>query len=236
MSLPTRNKASPKQNRYLRHTRSPKTRIKGLSVPPREPTSPQQRFQEAKPADIQSSGQFLHVDLDPQRWRWSEIGFHCDHSSRSPFRPAPRDPRRYANPLLLQADKGQGISTHAQTLTGTKGSGKGPSWTSQRYPQEVGPTPRKIAIFPFPDQSVLKYLPSGEAFKKQDFLSYSFTQGDQGQETPNIPLLLLQQLKSCRFPAQPIWCPRGQTDRQETGKLPRSCNRAWGEAAARFLK
>lgn len=79
-------------------------------------------------------------------------------------------------------------------------------------PGEASPTPRKIAIFPFPGQRVLKYLPLGEAFKNQDFLSYSFTQGDQGQKIPHIPILLLQRLKSCRFPAQPIWRPQGMTD------------------------
>lgn len=87
----------------------------------------------------------------------------------------------------------------------------------------LGPTPRKPAIFPFWGRSVLKSPPPGDALRNEDFPSFpSRTRGQEVSQTP------LQQLQSCRFPAQPIWWPRGKTDS-------RICN-AQGEAAARALK
>lgn len=156
-------------------------------MPPREPTSPRQHFQEAKPADFKSSGQFLYVDLFLKHGAGRRLDFTVVIPRGPHFSQFPVALTAMQTLLPLQADKGQGISTHTRTLAAQRAPGKDCVMHPGDNPQESGPTPRKIAIFPFPGQSVLKCLPSGKAFKNQGLLSYTFTQGDRGRRYPTSP-------------------------------------------------
>lgn len=101
-------------------------------MPPREPTSPQQCFQEAKPADIKSSRQILHVDLILKHGAGQRLDFTVTIPRGPHFGQFPVALAATQTLLLLQADKGQGISTHARTLTGTESSRKGLCDASQQ--------------------------------------------------------------------------------------------------------
>lgn len=137
--------------------------------------------------------------------------------------------------LVLQADKGRGVSTHARTLAGTERSGKGPCYASRPYPQESGPTPRKTAIFLFPGQSVLKYLPSGRLLKIRIFFPTPSPKEIGAEDIPHPPppAPAAQKLP---IPSTAHLVTTGKDGRTGPCKLPGSCDRAWGDAATRFLK
>lgn len=187
--------------------------------PPAEVTSLLQHCQEAKPADTKPSGQILHVD-------WI-----LEHSPRPrlDFTVAvPRGPRfgpflvafmAMKMLLLLPSDISMVTGWHSDPR-------KGSCDASQRCHQDTAPTPGKANSFPFPGQAISRANALRAAFKNQVFLSFSFTQ-DQQQKMPQ---------NCCPRAAN---CPLVTSGKEGwTGlcKVPRSCNRARGEAAACFLK
>lgn len=117
-------------------------------MPPGELTSLQQCFQEAKPADIKSSRQFLHVDLILKHGTCQRLDFTVAIPRGPHFGQFPVALATMQTLLLSQADKERGISTCARTLAGTESSGKGLCDASWRYPWGRWSYPKKNSNFP----------------------------------------------------------------------------------------